>query len=381
VSLLEKAYAKLHGSYAAIISGSPLDALVDLTGFPTSDISPLWRAAKKNPQSAESKALFARLVRYDKAGHLVALSTPDDEGMSEGQVKRYEMAGLALGHAFTCISSMLFEHDDLRLMRIRNPWGNAKEFTGAWSDNDLRWKKFPDVAKACGFTASNDGTFWMTFEDALTYFDHGTVCHTQSNWFDYRVKGAFVNSHPNVVLEVTVTKTVRAYCILSQKDARGLRSSDPDQRYASALLSVVRPATSSNESRQRPKDGKVAMEVHLSTSTVVDEPAADDHAYISGRDLAMEYVFTPDRSPYFVLPRLLHGNISKGYTIGLVSNAGVGKGMTVSLVRLNEQCEVFKRRATFQMDKASMVAPTSAQYQVNLRHKAACTKEGSAIIM
>jgi len=35
LSLLEKTFAKLHGSYRGLISGCPTDALHNLTGFPT----------------------------------------------------------------------------------------------------------------------------------------------------------------------------------------------------------------------------------------------------------------------------------------------------------------------------------------------------------
>ncbi len=44
-SLIEKAYAKLHGSYASIVAGDPLQALQDLTGFPCHRFDPEWASA------------------------------------------------------------------------------------------------------------------------------------------------------------------------------------------------------------------------------------------------------------------------------------------------------------------------------------------------
>jgi calpain-15 len=39
VLILEKAYAKLHGCYKNIVGGSPYEAMMDLTGCPTTSYS------------------------------------------------------------------------------------------------------------------------------------------------------------------------------------------------------------------------------------------------------------------------------------------------------------------------------------------------------
>jgi hypothetical protein len=37
--ILEKAYAKIHGSYRSIVAGKPYEAMMDLTGCPTTSFS------------------------------------------------------------------------------------------------------------------------------------------------------------------------------------------------------------------------------------------------------------------------------------------------------------------------------------------------------
>jgi len=58
----------------------------------------------------------------------------------------------------------------LRLLQVRNPWGNSKMWTGAWSDSDRRWAAHPDVADMLGFAPLEDGMSWMTLEDFAERF-------------------------------------------------------------------------------------------------------------------------------------------------------------------------------------------------------------------
>ena len=67
--LLEKAYAKIYGSYANIESGHTLDALRDLTGapgesFPTDNIEETWNWLLMNFEN----------------GFLLTASSKDDKG-------------------------------------------------------------------------------------------------------------------------------------------------------------------------------------------------------------------------------------------------------------------------------------------------------------
>jgi hypothetical protein len=68
---MTKAYAKLHGSYAALDGGDVTDALVDLTGGAGRTIR-LWEPAGR--EEAESGALWRRLLRYQAYGYLVGAS-------------------------------------------------------------------------------------------------------------------------------------------------------------------------------------------------------------------------------------------------------------------------------------------------------------------
>jgi len=69
--LMEKAFAKLHGSYFALHGGEVTDALVDLTGGAGRTLR-LWEGAGRD--EAASGALWRRLLRYQDYGYLVGAS-------------------------------------------------------------------------------------------------------------------------------------------------------------------------------------------------------------------------------------------------------------------------------------------------------------------
>lgn len=66
-----------------------------------------------------------------------------------------------------------------RLVNIRNPWG-AFEWDGPWSDtSDLWTEKMVEAINPV--LDSEDGTFWMSFEDFVKYFRSLNVCRVR-NW-------------------------------------------------------------------------------------------------------------------------------------------------------------------------------------------------------
>ena len=63
-------------------------------------------------------------------------------------------------------------------MRVRNPWGNEVEWTGAWSDGSEEWESIPEEEKGrLGINFDCDGEWWMTHEDFAEHFDQLELCH------------------------------------------------------------------------------------------------------------------------------------------------------------------------------------------------------------
>ncbi|CAG0880005.1 unnamed protein product [Darwinula stevensoni] len=168
--ILEKAYAKVHGSYESLEGGKSLDALVDLTGGIAEfyDLHDLASASEET-----QKAVFDRLVKAMNQQN--AFVTSGREGVDVDVED-----GLVNGHAYTVTGAAYIpdgQSGQVRLIRVRNPWGNATEWTGAWSDSDERWDQVdPEVKAKIGQTQKADGEFWMSFQDFCSEFRNATVC-------------------------------------------------------------------------------------------------------------------------------------------------------------------------------------------------------------
>ena len=180
-ALIEKAYAKAHGSYTNLSGGYIQEAFGDLTGAPTETLvfggNCCW----------DADTLWARLVSFHEAGFLMGVAT------SQGG------NGLVGGHAYSVLE-VLEAHDAIvgqqtslrdfcdegsspkkrqrttvRLVRIRNPWGK-KDWKGEWSANSDKWTKA--LRRRLGEEqsyAKGEGIFFMSFSDMVQRFHHMDV--------------------------------------------------------------------------------------------------------------------------------------------------------------------------------------------------------------
>eukprot|EP01065_Artemidia_motanka_P021111 TRINITY_DN251_c1_g1_i1.p1 TRINITY_DN251_c1_g1~~TRINITY_DN251_c1_g1_i1.p1 ORF type:complete len:846 (+),score=284.38 TRINITY_DN251_c1_g1_i1:70-2607(+) len=279
VAMLEKVYAKCHGSYNAISGGDPAVALSDLTGFPAVTFD--WPArGKATPEGAT--ALFKKVLQHDLSDRMIWVTTPGEDhselsgdGRKGGtQQQVYDDVGLVTGHAYTVLKAIEVQDrqdpkNTHRLVQIRNPWGGEKEWNMDWSDynpadgRQSLWLRHPEVAQAIAERWPNDypsgaggsenpgtgtvlekkqdGSHWMSWTDCLWWFDGGGVCLRQKGWQDVRFKTGFSDGHPDHFFKITPSSSCKCVCFVVQHDRRGLAKDDTRVDWCALRVEVLTP--------------------------------------------------------------------------------------------------------------------------------------------
>ena len=197
VALLEKAYAKLHGSYEALDGGSVTAALVDLTGgvgesidmtdedtvYEIADGS-FWKRLKRYNQKMPSKGGGGKAVVDDGLGgtYLLGAALSQSSVADQGGTEAMQVTdlGILVNHAYSLVDVQEFLSDNnqqVRLVQLRNPWG-MKEWEGPWSDGAPEWETTAGrgAKEKLHVEFKNDGTFWMEWGDFQQHFNRIYVC-------------------------------------------------------------------------------------------------------------------------------------------------------------------------------------------------------------
>ncbi|CAG9855587.1 unnamed protein product [Phyllotreta striolata] len=172
--LLEKAYAKLYGSYKNIEGGFISEALEDFTG----GLNELYL----NLQDYNKDFFEMMQVSYNRKSYM-GCGILTNSGGTEGE----RDDGLFSSHAYSITSIAEVTAKDgtiYKLIRLRNPWGQ-KEYNGDWSDNSPTWDLLPEDTKNSLLRRKDDGEFWMQYEYFITAYNLLEFCHPNPDSLAY----------------------------------------------------------------------------------------------------------------------------------------------------------------------------------------------------
>ncbi|XP_049882091.1 calpain-A-like isoform X2 [Pectinophora gossypiella] len=176
-ALLEKAYAKLHGSYEALKGGSTCEAMEDFTG----GVTEMYDMTELPPN------FYNILLKAYERNSLMGCSIEPDPHILEAETP----VGLIRGHAYSITRVKYVDIETpgragkIPLLRMRNPWGNEAEWNGPWSDKSPEWRFIPESEKEeLGLNFDDDGEFWMSFKDFVQHFSRVEICNLNPDSLD-----------------------------------------------------------------------------------------------------------------------------------------------------------------------------------------------------
>lgn len=197
--ILEKAVARMAGSYEHIDGGDPLFALGMLTGcrdlleFHQSKtgewicVRPEYKSC--NPHGAANRMLYGKwpdgtngtsgrswnevlklMAEYDAKDYLICC------GSHAGSDTDSNTFGIVQGHAYTVLTVARDVAGSGRdLLQLRNPWGSG-EWKGDWSDQSDLWSSHPQVKEVLDYEPAKDGVFWIEARDFFQNYSSVMVC-------------------------------------------------------------------------------------------------------------------------------------------------------------------------------------------------------------
>ncbi|XP_026093335.1 calpain-2 catalytic subunit-like isoform X1 [Carassius auratus] len=163
-ALLEKAYAKLNGSYEALTGGRATEGFEDFTG----GIAESYKLSKAPPHLF--KLMQKALMLKSLMACSISSSSQDTEAKTSLKLVKlhaYSITGAKEVHSYGRL---------VQLVRIRNPWGRV-EWIGPWSDNSTEWNSVQPEEKAKLVYSAEDGEFWMAYSDFIQQFSRLDICN------------------------------------------------------------------------------------------------------------------------------------------------------------------------------------------------------------
>ena len=229
--LIEKAFAKLNGSYTEIIGGTFSQAIYSLYGYYTTTKS---LSSLKSEVKSSKMSPYDRILKYLNKGAIVGAAIRIEmlDGLSEDDINS---KGLAKDHFYIILSAKKVAGNNL--LCLRNPWGEH-EWNGDWSDESDLWS--PELREAVGMKIEDDGTFWISDSDFLTYFTEIDVSKPiPNNWHsrqffcqlmpgphdgqDIESEGANLSERPNfafkVIEPIAAGQTCRFHVLVERRPA------------------------------------------------------------------------------------------------------------------------------------------------------------------
>ena len=176
--LFEKAYAKIFKTYTVLEMKGVKDFLVDFTGG-WSKLTEFTNNKEMGFDENKKKSLFEEIQKALEIKSLVGCMKYDETKEKEDlEDDKSEEGCEDEAIVPNCMYNILDAREDngIKLIYLVNYWPKGK-WTSSYSVEDETWEANKALAERLDYQVSqSDGTFWMSFDDWLTYFNRIYYC-------------------------------------------------------------------------------------------------------------------------------------------------------------------------------------------------------------
>lgn len=228
--ILEKAYAKLSGSYENCLNG---DFISTVQLFSPAPIENIKHSNIKNLLQGFENIKNALHNNYDV---YCDIKLPKE-------VKEYEKLiklGLITTHAYSVID--YYELTDklnnkTPLLKIKNLWG-VNEWEGDWSDNSTKWND--ELRKLLNHENKQDGIFWIAYSDYVNFYTNTYIIY-ESDFMNYTSeKLNFDKTKALNLVKIKVSKdTKKANIVVNQKSKYLYRVNKSIENFENNYCSLI----------------------------------------------------------------------------------------------------------------------------------------------
>jgi len=225
VSLIEKAWAKINGSYANI----------DYGGYSYEAFDTLTEACSEHIKIEDKgkNKIWKILENSMDRNYLMTVASKSFGFLDT--LKYVMLMGIEEGHAYTVIKVKEIEPnkgEKIRLVQLRNPYGE-KEYTGDWGKCSKKWT--PELKIKYNYheeIEKYDGMFYMSFDEFCNCFEFLDICKIEKDYQTSYCKIKKNQAKKCQVLELKLDEEYpRTFIQLYKKNLRILKNNNFEHKY------------------------------------------------------------------------------------------------------------------------------------------------------
>ncbi|KAF2593019.1 hypothetical protein F2Q70_00042989 [Brassica cretica] len=219
------------------------------------------------------------------------------------------------------------EVDGHRLVQIRNPWANEVEWNGPWSDSSPEWSdrmkhKLKHVPQ------SNEGIFWMSWQDFQIHFRSIYVCRVYPREMRHSVHGQWRNYSAGGCQDYSSWHQNPQFRLR----ATGSDASSPIHVFITLTQGVgfsrTTPGFRNYQSSHDSQLFYIGMRIlktrgHRAAYNIFLHESVGGTDYVNSREISCEMVLDPDPKGYTIVPTTIHPGEEAPFVLSVFTKASI----------------------------------------------------------